>query len=120
MFKNLKIGTRLGLGFGLVLLLLVVISATALLRITNLASATGLIVDDRLPKIEMINEVQENTLNIGRAIRNVILATDVNFEKGQLEIIVQLRKHNEEILDRLRPSITHPKGKELFEQVVTA
>ena len=120
MFKNLKIGTRLGLGFGLVLLLLVVISVTALLRISNLASATRLIVDDRLPKIEMISEVQENTLNIGRAIRNVILATDAKFEKGQLEIIVQLRKHNEEVLDKLRPSITNPKGKELFEQVVAA
>src|SRR5664279_174535 len=120
MFKNLKIGTRLGLGFGLVLLLLVIISATALLRISTLASATRLVVDDRLPKIEMISEVQENTLNIGRAIRNVILATDAKFEKGQLEIITQLRKRNDEILDKLKPTITIAKGKEYLEQVMLA
>jgi len=120
MFKNLKIGTRLGLGFGLVLLLLVVISATALLRISNLASETSLVVNDRLPKIEMASEIQENTLNIARAIRNVILASNVTFEKGQLEIITQLRKRNGEILDKLKPTITTEKGKEYLEQVATS
>lgn len=40
MFKNMKIGTRLGLGFGLVLILLSVI---AFIGITRLARSEGVV-----------------------------------------------------------------------------
>ena len=42
MFKNMKIGVRLGLGFGLVLLLLSVIAFTGITRLTAMNDAVCL------------------------------------------------------------------------------
>ena len=117
MFKNLKIGVRLGLGFGIVLALLLIISITSISRIAALNESTQLIVDDRMPKIEMASEIQENTLVMGRALRNLILSNDKNFEKTQLDTINNSRKRNGEILDKLRPLIQTPKGKAAMEKV---
>jgi methyl-accepting chemotaxis protein len=120
MFKNLKIGMKLGIGFAFVLLLLLVVSTVSLLRIADMTAGTAKIVDDRMPKIEMSNEIVENTLFIARAIRNVVLSTDKNYEKAQLEIIANSRKRNGEILDKLKPMLNTEKGKAMFEKVIEA
>ncbi len=118
MFKNLKIGKRLGLGFGAVLLLLIAISAIAVLRISDINTATVVIVDDRMPMNEMSAKMQENTLLMARAIRNILLSNDRSFAKEQIEIILKARKDNGELLDKIKPLINTPKGKELFEKIV--
>ena len=50
MFKNLKIGVRLGLGFGLVLLFLAIIASIATTRISALNSNIEDLVDGRIPR----------------------------------------------------------------------
>ena len=117
MFKNLKIGVRLGLGFGLVVLLLAAISAISLMRMAEMTSGMEVVTNDRIPKIEMSNEVMTNVLIIARALRNVVLSSDKSFEKVQIETIASARKQNSEILDKLKPMLNSVKGKELFEKV---
>ena len=41
MFKNLKIGVRLGLGFGLVVLLMIVLGIVGIVRVAELRDAVG-------------------------------------------------------------------------------
>ena len=120
MFKNLKIGVRLGLGFGLVLLLLLIISVTSVSRIAALNEITQLIFDDRMPKIEMAMEIQENTLVMGRALSNLILSTDKNFERIQLDTIDSMRKRNAEVMDKLKPIIRSAEGKVALEKISEA
>ena len=118
MFKNLKIGMKLGIGFAFVLILLLAVSIISLLRIADMAEGTAKIVNDRMPKVEMSNEIVENTLLIARAIRNVVLSTDKSYEKAQLEIIADHRKRNSEIVDKIKPLINSEKGKLMFEKVL--
>jgi methyl-accepting chemotaxis protein len=120
MLNNLKIGSRLGLAFALVLALLLTISTVSLLRISDLAGGTANVVDDRMPKVEMANEIMENTLVMARSVRNIILSSDKSFERAQMEIIANARKRNGEILDKLKPMIHSPKGTEDFAKVVAA
>ena len=120
MFKNLKIGMKLGVGFALVLILLITVSTVSMLRLTEMTAATAIIVDDRMPKIDMSNEIIENTLNNARAIRNVVISTDKNVEKANLETIASMRKRNGELFDKIKPMITSEKGKELFEKMSEA
>ena len=117
MFKNLKIGVKLGVGFGFVLILLIVVSTTSVLRIVDLAANTSTIVTDRMPKIDMSNEIMQNNLIIARSLRNIVLSTDKNVEKAQLEIIANARKRNSELLDKIKPMLNSEKGKALFEKV---
>ena len=118
MLNNLKIGLRLGMAFAIVLIMLIAVSAVSLLRISDMAAGTANIVDDRMPKVAMSNEIMENTLLMARAIRNVILSNDKPFEKAQIELIANLRKRNGEILDKLKPMINSESGKADFAKMV--
>ena len=57
MFKNMKIGMRLGLSFGLVLVLLSVIAFIGITRLAALNESIDKIANDRYPKTVMANEV---------------------------------------------------------------
>ena len=114
MFKNLRIGTRLGLGFGLVLVLLAAISAVAVLRIDQIKAATAVITEDRLPKIEMADEVSRNVLVVARAVRNLIISDDKPFENEQIKIITDTRKKNIELLGKIKLLLSTQKGRDLF------
>ena len=117
MFKNLKIGVKLTFGFAVVLLLLVAVSVTSIIRISDIKDANASIVDDRMPKVEMSNEVMTNVLIIARALRNTLMSNDKSYEKAQIEIISAARKRNGEILDKLKPMLNTERGKALFEKI---
>jgi len=114
MFNNMKIGTRLGLGFGLVLVLLITISATSLLRIADLSAATSLIVDDRMPKVEKANEISENVLLMARSVRNMLISEDLSYNKAQADVIADLRKRSSEIAATLKQQQDGERVKESF------
>lgn len=116
MFKNLKIGMKLGVGFAFVLALLIIVSAIALMRISSISSATNVIVDDRIPMVAMADEVMANTLEIGRCVRDLILSTDKSFERSCMERIQTLRKRDADLADKIKPMISTEKGKALFDK----
>ncbi|MHB1301794.1 MAG: methyl-accepting chemotaxis protein [Burkholderiales bacterium] len=116
MFKNLKIGMKLGVGFAFVLALLITVSAISLIRISGISSATNVIVNDRMPMVSMADEVMQNTLEIGRSERDLLLSTDKAVEKAQMEKIEALRKRNTELTDKIKPMISTEKGKMLFDK----
>jgi methyl-accepting chemotaxis protein len=116
----MKVSTRLGLGFGLLILLLVIMSAVSISRIKEINSATGNIVNDRVPKVIMSDEVAFNVMIIARAARNLIITSDKQIEKQQLEIIADTRKKNSETLEKIKGLLSSEKGKKLFAGVVDA
>jgi methyl-accepting chemotaxis protein len=118
MFKNLKIGARLGSGFGLVLILLASIATIAILRISELNTDIEGVVGDAMPKSVMANNLLGNANAIGQAARNLILTNDKRVEKEELEVIAKARKSNTEIYDKLKPLVQSEKGKELLAKVL--
>ena len=116
MFKNMKIGVKLGIGFAFVTALLIVIAAVSVMRLSELSASTKIIVEDRMPMIAMSNEVISNTLEIGRSVRNLILTSNKDMEKEQLDLIARLRKDSSEMLDKIKPMINTEKGKALFDK----
>jgi methyl-accepting chemotaxis protein len=118
MFKNLKIGVRLGLGFGLVLLLLAAIASIAVLRIAELNKDIEDVVQGAMPKTVMVNNLLDNAHVVGRAARNMMMSTDKAVEKEQRDTITANRKENTEIFDKLKAVVTSDKGKELLGKVL--
>ncbi|WP_319244863.1 methyl-accepting chemotaxis protein [uncultured Propionivibrio sp.] len=120
MFKNLKIGLRLGLGFGVVLLLLVLLSTLSIERISTINNDTVDIVENRMPKIEMATEIRENLLIMARSIRSLIMSNDKAFEKLQVDTIMKARQRNTELVETLKPLLNTEKGKALHAKMVDA
>ena len=117
MFKNLKIGVRLGIGFGIVVLLLVITAVVSIERLGELNSATKEITENRMPKIEMAMEIEKNAQALGLALRNLILTDDKATQKVQIEVIAKARQRNDEILEAIKPLINTEAGKALLEKL---
>ena len=73
MLSNLKIGGRLGLGFGLVIVLLLIVAGLALLRLQTLGNAMDTVVNDRFVKTQRMNLVESQMNVVIRATRNLLL-----------------------------------------------
>ena len=117
---NLKVSTRLGLGFGAVLLLLSVVALIGILRINQINDAIHLVVDNYFPKTVQANTVVDNINIIARAMRNTLLFDDRAAIQTQLERIDRARDKIVENLDILKRTITSPEGVELFSAVEEA
>ena len=120
MFKNMKIGMRLGLGFGLVVILMGVIAFIGINHLGGMNQNMEKLVHDRYPKTVMANDVLKHLNRIARSVRNVLIMDKTEDVKKELDRINESRSVIKENLDKLDKSITSEKGKELLKGVADA
>ncbi len=120
MFKNMKIGMRLGSGFGLVVLLLVIISALAVTRLSQQNDMLNLVVNDRYMKMGIVTDIKSETTAIAIGLRNMMLTDSRDDMKKQEGKIIESKNKIAENVDKLQKIIILPKGKEMLQQVLDA
>ena len=118
MFKNLKIGVRLGLGFGFVTVLLLVISGIAYQRMDMLNQEIMDMVNDKFPKTVYANDIIDSLNTIGRAMRNAMLVKGEENIRKELDRIPEQRKIIGERLDKLTQLIRSEEGKAVLKRMV--
>ncbi|AKZ64559.1 chemotaxis protein [Herbaspirillum hiltneri N3] len=74
--KKLKLGTRLGLAFGLVVLLLIGITGLGIQSLGALHDGTQLIVKNRYPQVVVANDIVLQISDNAIAMRNILLIDD--------------------------------------------
>ncbi|HZW25705.1 MAG TPA: methyl-accepting chemotaxis protein [Gallionella sp.] len=107
---TMTVGKRLGLGFGAVIALMIIISV---LGITNMRSVQGDlddIVNDEFPKTVWANNMIDGINNIARAMRNALLETSPDKINKELERVEEERAVIKENLAKLEDSIKSPEG----------
>lgn len=72
-FSNLKVGARLGLGFGLVLLLLAILTMVGLSRLSSLNDDINATNEERLPKLMTANNWIFRLMETARHTRNMLI-----------------------------------------------
>jgi methyl-accepting chemotaxis protein len=117
MFKNLKIGVRLGVGFGLVLTLLIVVSSLAYQRLGVLNSEIATMVKDRFPKTVQANDIINEVNIAARVTRNAILASSQEVARAELGRIPAISKTISDRMDRLEQTIVSDEGKRILQGV---
>jgi methyl-accepting chemotaxis protein len=116
---NIKIGQRLWIGFGIVILLLVVVAVTAVTRIGHINQMADSILKDRYVKVVMLNDIQDHQNNQARYLRNAIIsAKDPEKSKSWLAKVEGESSANTEIFDKLKPMLRNPRGQSLLEATV--
>jgi methyl-accepting chemotaxis protein len=75
-FKDLKIGVRMGLGFGLLIVMLLGMMLVSVLRLQEISALTGHIVDNDWVKAEAANVINATTRANGRRTMELVLAND--------------------------------------------
>lgn len=117
MFANMKVSVRLGLGFGCVVLLLLVLSVVSLVQISAVRSGTVEIMGNRYPKIMASDVMIRNTLSVGMNLRGMLLASDRQEAEKLMEEIAAIRKDNAEKVSQLEKTVVSEKGRELLKNV---
>jgi methyl-accepting chemotaxis protein len=119
MLANLKISTRLSLGFFVVTLLLIAVVGLVVHSIAGLRANTESIGRDRYPKIAIAQKWIVSSLQIAQHSDNIMI-----LPKEQIgEEVAQIRaeqQENREYLEKLEPLLDTEKGKALFNAIVSA
>ena len=119
MFKNMKVGLRLGLGFGITLIFLTAVTAISYVNFRSLNGQVSYLVKNLFPKTVWANNVNEGINQIARSMRNTLLMTDAGQIQGEFKVIEASRGKMKENLEKLQASITSEKGKELLRVVMS-
>lgn len=120
MIGKMKIGLRLYSGFGLVVLLMIILGGIALLNIRGMGDSVSDLGDNRIPKLEQIAEITENVYIVEVALREAALSevqADVN---RQLAVIEKAAKSIADILEKMTPTIRSEEGKKLLKEYLDA
>ena len=76
MLSNMKIGTRLGMGFGLVLLIIAVFVVTNFVSLTNIEKDSRQIKDESFPSALLAEEMAFNTVQVQQFLTDVSATHD--------------------------------------------
>ena len=71
--KNMKVGVRLGAAFALIILLLIVVSATATIKIGSINQSVDSIVSDRYLKVRLAFDVRDGVNDQIKFLRGMVL-----------------------------------------------
>jgi methyl-accepting chemotaxis protein len=93
LFSNLKIGVRLGLGFGLVLAMLAAVVGLGLVSMGRMNAHMAQIVDNNNVKISSASTMGENFRDILLTVASTGLVTDPGDAKDQVGKLAAIREH---------------------------
>ncbi|MRW94727.1 HAMP domain-containing protein [Duganella sp. FT80W] len=118
--KNLRIGPRLGLAFGAVLLILLVVSAQSVIGLGSLNDKVNLIVKDRYPKVMLASQALDGIKDVGISQRNMLIATDP--AQAQAEIAIQRARRADisKLIDEFERNVTTDKGRVAAKEIQAA
>jgi len=115
-FSNLKLRTRLALGFGVMCAMLIVVLVLALTMLGRVNLGTREIVQQRMPKIEAAVSILDQTNNVSIAIRNMMLNDDPADRKLQTANVMKARDAIQSVLDNYHADATAAAERDLANQ----
>ncbi|MDO8775429.1 MAG: methyl-accepting chemotaxis protein [Burkholderiaceae bacterium] len=117
MEKQMRVGTKLAWGFGIVVALLLGIVALSFSGMSSMHASTTLILEDRYVKVKMLDAVVRNALDQGLRLRDVILVPESEVA-GMKEKVTKLTAENNELLLKIDKMVVVPKGREMLAAVL--
>ncbi len=119
MIKNLSIGQRLALGFGVLIFLLLTLAGLSYLGISSLNKEVGTMVESRYPKTVAANDIKADVNDATRSMLNVLIMTDPGQIQKELATIRDSNAKAAKALAELKQSATDPKAQEILKAIET-
>lgn len=117
-FKNVKLGTKIGIGFGLILFLLGATALIGLTRIKTINSYMEDIISNKNAAVLLANDLSKEMNVITQSIRNIALSVGLDIVKNEKKNIDNARAEFNNIYLQLAAKVKDEKGKELLAAVV--
>ncbi|OIR03113.1 methyl-accepting chemotaxis protein III [mine drainage metagenome] len=118
--KNMKVGVKLGLGFGVVLLLLIVVAIVGINRLAKINDALDDIVHDKWLKVGLLQQGLAVVNEVDVSARDLVLAETAEGQQKSKERILAGPVKVGKLWEKLKPTLKHAKGKEMFQAIANA
>lgn len=118
--QELSVKTRLGLGFGGVMLLLAIVALVSISNLKGLLANIENMVDDKFPKTVWTHEIIDNINVIARSMRNTLIVKDQTTIDKEIARIQEARARIKENLDKLDAKIDSAEGRRLLQAILDA
>jgi methyl-accepting chemotaxis protein len=118
MFRNLKVSTRLALGFGVVSLLLAAVVLLGIRSLANVKDNVDEMVGDKYPKVVLAYDLIGDQHDIAIAMRNIVVSDSPDTARRELARIEESRKEVVDGMDQLKQRIRSEQGKQLFAGII--
>jgi methyl-accepting chemotaxis protein len=118
--NNFKIAARLSIGFGLQLVLLLVLAGIALHSIRYLVEVIDTFADDQVQKLSKVGDWQISLLQTSRQTRNVIIVETPELVGKELDALMQRRTDRRAFQEWLGKTITSEAGKASLKTALAA
>lgn len=119
-FRNLKIGTRLGMSFALAIALLMAITAPGLNRINAVNDSTEISLHDRYVKIAIASTIENEVNRQSRALRTALIASEAEIVRSELGKIKASAPIVASAIEKLQAVVVTVKGKADLKALVEA
>jgi methyl-accepting chemotaxis protein len=120
MLSNLKVGTKLALGFGFVGLLIALIAGISWVKLEGAIAMQNSALEDFYPKTVMVSDLETDVVRQGVMLRNIMLAANRSDTAGVNAGLAQLQESAADVsktFERLESLINNPKAKELMQRM---
>ena len=118
--SNLKIGVRLGMGFAVLVLVLLGSAVVGVTRLADMNDRTEAITTDKVPKLLWALAINDAINEIGKSSYGLLLAPDAAFAEKQKTEIAEAQKRIAEHTAKLGQTVKSPKGKEIYQAMKSA
>ncbi|MEI8159168.1 MAG: MCP four helix bundle domain-containing protein, partial [Burkholderiales bacterium] len=117
-FNDMKISTRLILGFGMLALLIALMGGIALVKTNVVDGDVVKLVNDRIPKVITLFEIKGELNNVARATRNMVIRVDPAEIKREIAGIEEARKQIGDRLQKLGAEVKSDAGKAILARII--
>ncbi len=119
-FKNLKIGARLGFGFGVVLVMLVVMAMVGIVSLKKMGTKLSNIATISQPALKNAEDALMAVTAIGSSIKTIAMLDDRKAQEAEIQNIESARARYKEAMTKLVDLDKTEKGKEIISRAKEA
>jgi len=113
MFKKFRIGVRLAMGFGIILLFLVAVSATSIRSMGKMDESAMHIVKMNYARIETLSHLQVDITAVYQALSSIVMTEDAGKMQSELKGLQDARDDYAKRLKYLDEAQTHKEGRDM-------
>ena len=118
--RDMSIGLRLAIGFGIVIALLVMLAGISYQRIASLNKEVSAMVDQRYPKTVAANQVKADVNEATRSMLSVLVMTDPDQIRKELANVEARNTSATAAIEALADSTTDVRGKEILKEIAAS
>ena len=97
MFSKMKLGTKIALGFGLLIVMAVILGGLAVYNMTNVGTQSHMLAMEYAPEVQMANEVERSSLMTMYAMRGYATTEEAGYLTEGLKYLENVKKNLDEI-----------------------